>query len=93
MPRSHYNFFESVKTNYIKRKRVMAHRIKFVGPTGQTLFNVTDHIADVVKHYTVIYNPDLFSRFRIFDIVDNLDVDKDRLRVNYSTGAYLLIQP
>jgi hypothetical protein len=85
--------FPCIKTNMIKRKRKMAQRIKFYSPDGEVLFNVTHHIADVVKHYTVIYDQKLFSRFRIFDIVDNLDIDKDRMRINYSTGAYLLIKP
>jgi hypothetical protein len=93
MPRLHWNLFSSIKNNSIKRKRVMARRIKFVSPTGDKLFTVTNHIADVVKHYTIIYDQNLFSRFRIFDIVDNLEIDKDRIRVNYETGAYLLIQP
>jgi hypothetical protein len=69
----------------------MARRIKFFSPDNDIVLDVKNHVIDVVKSYTVIFDETLFSRYRIFDEIDNIDIDQSRIRVNYSTGAYLLI--
>jgi hypothetical protein len=71
----------------------MAQTIKLISPDDIVLFNVKNHIIDLCESYTVIYDRQFFSKFRIFDKIDNIDTDNNRIRVNYSTGAYLLIRP
>lgn len=71
----------------------MAKQVKLISPTDETLFNLKNHFVDCVKSHTIITNQDGFSRFRIFDQIDNFDIDNNRVRINYSTGAYLLIKP
>lgn len=71
----------------------MAAQIKFLNNKDEVQFNLKNHIIDVCKSYTVIYNRDFFSVYRIFDKPDNYDIDQNRIRINYSTGFYLLIKP
>ena len=71
----------------------MAKKIIFLDPTDKILFTLHDHTVDVCKSHTVIYGKSLFSLFRIFDTIDNFDIDLNRIRVNYSTGESLLIYP
>ena len=71
----------------------MSKWIKLLSPTDEKLFIVSNHIADVTRVQTIIYTPDGFSKYRIFDQIDSLEIDNNRLRINYSSGAYLLIKP
>lgn len=80
----------SRSTKIIKR---MSKWIKLVSPEDEKLFIVSNHVADVCRSQTIIYSPGGFSVYRIFDLIDNLEINNDRIRINYSSGAYLLIKP
>lgn len=58
----------------------------------ELLFTLKNHDVDCCKSHTLIINKNGFTRFRIFDQVDNFDIDKNRTRINYQNGAYLLIK-
>lgn len=70
----------------------MSKQIQFFNERDEQQFSLKDHIIDVCNSYTVIYTKDFFSVCRIFDEIDNYEIDKNRIRVNYSTGYYILIQ-
>jgi len=71
----------------------MASMIKFLNPKDEIQFCVKDHIIDVCRSQTIVYDKQFFTVFRIFDTPDNIDTDRNRIRVNYSTGFYILIKP
>jgi len=71
----------------------MSALIKFFNSKDEQQFCVKDHIIDVCKSQTIIYSKDFLTVFRIFDTPDNYDIDKNRIRVNYSTGFYILVKP
>lgn len=71
----------------------MASLIKFLGPDDNELFVVKNHIVDICKSHTIIYDKTFFSKYRIIDTIDSTDIDRKRIRVNFSSGSYLLIRP
>ncbi len=93
MPKINWEYFEYNKTVETKRKRIVAKLIRLMDPEDKELFMVKNHIVDIVKSFTLIISNDFITKFRMFDKVDNLDINSDRIRVNYSSGAYLLIKP
>ena len=78
---------------YKLHQNTMAAKIRFMNNKDEEQFTLKNHIIDVCKSYTVIYNRDFFSVYKIFDTPVNYDIDKNRIRVNFSTGFYLLIKP
>jgi hypothetical protein len=70
----------------------MAKILQFNDPEDKKVFKVVNSIADVVPSHTVIYSNKGFIRYRILDKVESIDVDSNRVRVNYNTGYYLMIQ-
>jgi uncharacterized membrane protein len=71
----------------------MAAVIQFFDVDDRRQFSLHDHIVDACKRCTAIYNKEFTTVFRIFDEIDNLNIDHNRIRINYTTGAYLLIKP
>lgn len=70
----------------------MAKIIQFNDPEDKKVFKLVNSIADVVPSHTLIYSNNGFIRYRILDRVESIDVDSNRVRVNYNTGYYLLIR-
>lgn len=76
-----------------KKFKKMSRLIIFRSSDDSQIFKLKDHIVDICRSHTIIYSKDLFTKFRIFDNAVNYDIDKNRIRVNFSSGAYLLIKP
>lgn len=70
----------------------MAKIVQFMSAEDKKIFKVVNSIADIVPSYTVIYSNNGFIRYRIYDRVESIDVDLNRVRVNYDSGFYLLIK-
>ncbi len=73
--------------------RFMAKLIQFFNSKDERQFSVKNHIIDVCRSQTIIWNRNFFTVYRIFDNPVNYDIDESRIRVNYSTGFYILIKP
>jgi hypothetical protein len=84
--------FIKVKQQNIRIRRV-AKSITLINSDFQKLFNVNNCSIDATKHQTIIYDRGFFSIYRIFDKMEGVDINKNRIRINYSTGCYLLINP
>ena len=70
----------------------MARIIQFMNDEDEIVFKVRNSIADIVPSHTLIYSNNGFIRYRIMDRVESIDIDLNRVRVNYSSGFYLLIK-
>lgn len=77
----------------LSKPHFMAAIIKAMDSKDQKMFAVKNHIVDICKSYTVIYSPDYFTEIRLIDQLDNIDINVNRVRVNFASGCYLLIQP
>jgi hypothetical protein len=71
----------------------MSKQIRLINSNDEELFKLKNHFIDACQSHTIIYNSSFFSVFRIFDKIASIDTDCNRFRINYSSGAYLLIKP
>jgi len=85
------------KKDYIKVSRYLkffqvAKLVKLMSAEDELIAKFENCTVDACRSHTVIYTANQKSLVRIFDDLDCLDIDFNRVRLSFSNGAYLLIK-
>jgi len=70
----------------------MAQLVKLMSSDDKQISRFENCIVDACNSHTILYDLKGNVKVRILDSMDNIDIDLNRIRLNYSSGAYLLVK-